>query len=397
MTQLATTPNPFDRAPIILSALAISAIGALFYNVLPLYIGAAQDFRSLSNQQIGFISVAFFLGYNLATIWAFFWIRRWNWRWVTLAALPVALLGLLASGYAKSYYLLLLATVIAGGGFAALYGIGTTILADTSNPARWYGVKIAAETAPGAVLLFVIPSVLAPIAGFNATAYGIGIVALLLAPLLFLLPTQGRVELEVNAAADLSETDSADINRTPILTALAATLVFFSAASGMWAFIERMGVSGGFSPERIGMLLSITLVTATSGSLLTAWLGERLGNTRPFYAACGAFIVALLILGASAGFSSFALGTCVLTFAIGMGLPFAIAEVAELDADGRFIILSVPAIGMGAMLGPGLSGMLADAKGFSYVLVAAGVAIVIASMLMRYSSRHAVQKALATA
>lgn len=75
-----------------------------------------------------------------------------------------------------------------------------------------------------------------------------------------------------------------------------------------------------------------------------------------------------------------------MTFAIGMGLPFAIAEVAELDADGRFIILSVPAIGMGAMFGPGISGTLADFAGFSSVLLAAGGAIFIAVALMRFSS-----------
>lgn len=378
--------NSFDRTPIILSALAISAIGALFYNVLPLYLGSAQDFRDLNNQQTGFISSAFFLGYNLTTVWAFFWIRRWNWRWVTAVALPIALLGLLAGGYAASYSILLLSTAVAGGGFAALYGIGTTILADTSNPARWYGVKIAAEAFPGAVLLFVIPSVLTPLAGFNAMALGMGAVALLLAPMLFLLPKQGRAELEGTVEQEAPGAGDASLDRTAILGALAATFVFFSAASGMWAFIERIGANGGFSPESIGLLLSITLLCATGGSLLTAWLGERLGNTRPFYAACVALLFSLLLLGTSGGFAVFATATCVLTFAIGMGLPFAIAEVAELDADGRFIILSVPAIGMGAMFGPGISGTLADIAGFSSVLLAAGGAIFIAVALMRFSS-----------
>ncbi|MDA8961773.1 MFS transporter [Congregibacter sp.] len=378
--------NSFDRAPIILSALAISAIGALFYNVLPLYLGAAQDFRDLNNQQTGFISSAFFLGYNLTTVWAFFWIRRWNWRWVTAVALPIALLGLLAGGYAATYSILLLSTAVAGGGFAALYGIGTTILADTSNPARWYGVKIAAEAFPGAVLLFVIPSVLIPLAGFNAMALGMGAVALLLAPMLFLLPKQGRAELEGTVEQEALDAGNSSLDRTAILGALAATFVFFSAASGMWAFIERIGANGGFSQQSIGLLLSITLLCATGGSLLTAWLGKRLGNPRPFYAACIAFLFSLLLLGTSGGFAVFATATCILTFAIGMGLPFAIAEVAELDADGRFIILSVPAIGMGAMFGPGISGTLADIAGFSSVLVAAGGAIFIAVALMRFSS-----------
>jgi len=376
--------NRFDSASIILSALAISAIGALFYNVLPLYLGTAQDFRSLGNREIGFISSAFFLGYNAVTLWAFFWIRRWNWRIVTWVALPVALLGLLAGAVAESYYLLLITTVVAGGGFAAIYGIGTTILADTSNPARWYGVKIAAEAFPGAILLFVLPLTLIPSQGFPGAAYGLVIAALVLSPLLLMLPSHGLKEREA-ATEEQLQREFADIDRRPIWTALFATFIFFSAASGMWAFIERMGSQLNFSAEAIGTLLSITLLFATGGSLLTAWLGERFGNVRPFYVSCLGMLVALALLFIISGFGLYAVSTCLLTFAIGMGIPFAVAEIAELDVDGRFIILSVPAIGMGAMVGPGVAGALADGGSFTPVLVTAGAAIILSMILMRYS------------
>ncbi len=76
-----------DKPGIILSALIISAIGALFYNVMPMYLGAAQDYLQLDNNAIGFISSVFFLGFNAITISAFFWIRRWNSRIITLVAL----------------------------------------------------------------------------------------------------------------------------------------------------------------------------------------------------------------------------------------------------------------------------------------------------------------------
>jgi predicted MFS family arabinose efflux permease len=383
---MSNTPskNDFDRASIIFSALAISAIGALFYNILPLYLGSAQDFRQLSNREIGFISSAFFLGYNAVTIWAFFWIRRWNWRTVTWVALPIALLGLLAGTLTENYLLLLLSTAVAGGGFAAIYGIGTTVLADTSNPARWYGVKIAAEAFPGAVLLFVLPLTLIPSQGFPGAAYGLIITALVLSPLLLMLPGHGLKERETTTEAELQE-EFATIDRKPIWTALIATFVFFSAASGIWAFIERLGSKLGFESEAIGTLLSITLLFATGGSLLTAWLGERFGNVRPFYLSCLAMITALVMLALFSDFNLYAASTCILTFGIGVGIPFAVAEIAELDVDGRFIILSVPAIGMGAMIGPGIAGALADAGSFTPVLVAAGIALVISMILMRYS------------
>jgi predicted MFS family arabinose efflux permease len=380
------TANPFDSAPVILAALAISAIGALFYNVLPMFLGTAQDFRGLGNQQIGFISSAFFLGYNAVTIWAFFWIRRWSWRTVTWVALPIALAGLITGAWSESYLMLLVTTVVAGGGFAALYGIGTTVLADTSNPARWYGVKIAAEAFPGAVLLFVLPATLIPDHGFAGVVYGILIVCALLFPLLLTLPAHGLKERDQVSEEQL-QAEFAAIDRRPIWSALAATFLFFTAASGMWAFIERMGNALEFSADAIGTLLSITLLFATAGSLLTAWLGERFGNVRPFHVSTSAFLLALAVLAGAVDFSSYAAGTCLLTFAIGMGLPFAVAEVAELDVDGRFVILSVPAIGLGAMIGPGAAGTLADAGDFAPVLAAAAILILLSMTLMWYSSR----------
>jgi predicted MFS family arabinose efflux permease len=284
----------------------------------------------------------------------------------------------------ENYLLLLLATAVAGGGFAAIYGIGTTILADTSNPARWYGVKIAAVAFPGAVRLFVLPLTLIPSQGFPGTAYGLIIAALLLSPLLLLLPARGSKDRETGTESQL-RADFSTLDRRPIWSALIATFVFFCAASGMWAFIERLGSKLGFEADAIGTLLSITLLFATCGSLLTAWLGERFGNVRPFYASCLAMLTSLTLLALFTGFGAYASSTCLLTFAIGMGLPFAVAEVAELDVDGRFIILSVPAIGLGAMIGPGVAGALADAGSFTPVLIAAGVAIVVAMLLLRYS------------
>jgi len=375
------SPNPFDRARVIVPALAISAIGALFYNLLPLYLGAAQDDRGLGNQEIGFLTAAFFLGYNLVTIWAFFWIRRWNWRKATAVWIPVALLGLMAGAFSGSYGVLLLTTAVSGGGFAAVYGIGTTVLADTSNPARWYGVKIAAEAFPGAILLFVLPATLAGSHGFAGVVAGMAAMVVLLSLAAFTLPAAGRHDQNMLTEEEVAQ-QLEGLDRRAVWAGLIATFTFFSAASGMWAFIERMGATRDFSAASIGNLLAASLVAATIGSLITAWLGKRFGNTHPFVFTGCLFLLALYLLAGEPAFEIYALGTAVLTFAIGMGLPFAVAEVARLDADGRFVILSVPAIGFGAMLGPAAAGTLADAGSFAVVLVVAAATIVCSVIAM---------------
>ena len=372
--------SEYDSLKRIIPALAISAIGALFYNTLPLYVGAAQDGLNLSNREAGLLPAAFFAGYNLVTVGAFFWIRRWNWRVATTIWLPVAILGLLGSTFFPSRLGLFLSTAISGGGFAALYGIGTTILADTSNPARWYGMKIALEAVPGAALLFILPSTLIADYGFPGVVYALVGVSLLLSVFLATLPASSDVERNSEAVALGSSAEA--VHSFAIWLALLGTLLFFSAASGLWAFIERMGSALAFEAGAIGTLLSITLIFATLGSLTTAWIGKRLGNVKPFIVSAVLMILASGMLYGTPTFTLYAMGAGLLTFGIGMGLPFAVAEVADLDADGRYIILSVPAIGSGAMIGPAVAGALAAGDSFNMILIVSIGAILCAIVSM---------------
>ncbi len=66
-----TSRNPMDRKRVILSAVVLSALGAMFYNLLPMFLGVAQDYRELDNKGIGLLSSMFFAGYTLTTSTAF--------------------------------------------------------------------------------------------------------------------------------------------------------------------------------------------------------------------------------------------------------------------------------------------------------------------------------------
>ena len=379
--------NPMDAGTVIFSALVLSAIGALFYNVMPLYLGTAQDSRGLDNSQIGFISSAFFLGYNLVTITAFYWIRKLSWRLITVVCAPIAALGLYASTLTEAYGMLLLATAIAGGAFAALYGVGTTILSDTSNPTRWYGLKIAAEGLVGAVLMLLLPSMLVSRFGFDGMVAGILLTMAVLAPELLLLPARGTrtYEPELEEFRELDALPES-INHWAIWSALFATLVFFIGTSAVWAFTERLGSAAGFAPGDVGSMLAGTLVFATLGSLATAAIGKVFGNLRPFMLCLLLIGVALLLLGNFSTFGIYALGACLFAAAFGAGLPFALAEVAELDVDGRYVVLSVPAIGIGAMIGPGVAGMLYNGESATLILGLVAALMVTAAALMSYAA-----------
>ncbi len=385
--------NSMDAGTVIAAALIVSAIGALYYNLLPLYLGVAQDYRGLDNREIGLLSSAFFLGYNIVTISAFFWVRNVSWSMVVAIATPIAAISLYAGTLFPGYVLLLLATMIAGSAFAALYAIGTVIIGDTSNPARWYGIKIAVEAFAGAILLLVLPGTTIARWGFDGAVFGMIIFMILLSPFLFWIPKRG------NKGQD----DAAVISaiRAPqsvfIIGTLLATLLFFSVASAMWAFVERIGAQGGYDPEIIGALLSVTLIFALLGSILAAVLGGRFGNTKPYAVGGVIFLMSLYVLNSVDVFAQYAIGSCLLTFAIGFMLPNAITEIAELDVDGRYVVLSVPAIGIGAMIGPGIAGVLSQFGNFQPLLIFGAVTLIISMALLAYAGKKVRLDAIASA
>ena len=365
----------FDHWSRILPALAVSGLGAMFYNILPLFIGAAQDAFSLSSFQAGTIATAFFAGWNLATILAFFWIQRVNWRIATIVWLAITFFGLLSGLFATSYAKLLVTVLISGMGFAALYGLGTRILADTSDPSRWYGIKVGVEVIPGATLLVVLPSTLLLSMGMSGVIWGMIGMSLVISFALFTMPADGRAPTGESSVDKESTSKTAfESLKWPVWMALACTCIYFAAASAIWSFLERMGASGGLTTIEIGNILALTLVFATSGSFLTGWLGSRFGNVNPFLISILALIASLLLL---AGFETprqYAIAACIFSFMFGVGVPFAVAEVAKRDPDGRYVILSVPAIGFGAMIGPALGGLLIT--GTEFIMLCGTVATI---------------------
>lgn len=104
------------------------------------------------------------------------------------------------------------------------------------------------------------------------------------------------------------------------------------------------------------------------------------------------FLVALLFLSEPDAFSSYAIGACIVTFAIGLMLPFAVTEIAALDVDGRYVVLSVPAIGIGAMTGPAVAGMLTQAGSYTPLLLFGATMIVVACLLILIAARLAAQR-----
>lgn len=360
-----------------------SAAGALFYNLLPMYLGMAQEYRGYDNVAIGIIGFAFFLGFNLATSSAYFWIRRVNWRVTSVIAAPLAAAGMSSVVLFPGFTFLLISVCIAGAAFSIIYGICATVLSESTDPARWYGAKIAAETLSGAILFLILPSLVLAQFGFDGLVVALGICVLISIPFLMRLPDSGDFSKEITPI----DVDLTQGKKSAIFLMLAAILLWFCGQTVLWTFVERIGAHAGLSTGSIGLVLAITLVTATVGSLTSMWASDRWGNFAPFYLASLLFLGSAPMLLTELQFLSYLLSAGIVMYSVGLGVPYCYSIIADLDFDGRYSVLTVPAVGLGAMVAPVVAGFLVTEGDFTKMIFAACALVVTAMLLARRSQK----------
>ena len=384
--------NQADKLSVLTAAFAAAAIGALMYNVLPLYLGSMEASKALESSQTGLIGTAFFLGFNIAGLSAFAWIRRFRWRTMSLLSMPFLFATLFASAYIRTFPKLLIATALCGIAFGINYTIGSVIVGDTSRPERWYGIKVGLETLAGAAILFALPLTSAARYGFTGTVWAMALGIALLLPLLFLLPSIGQKKPAISTGMPRAHADRAGMSRTKLVAiacAVLALLALFAGVSAIWAFSERMGRLSGFDEASISSLLAITIITGIAGSLAAAMIGNRISPVAGFAGAIGIILIALIGLTIKGSFPLYTLANCLYMFGWAAGTPFAMAEIALLDHDGRYVSLIAPAIGIGGMIGPGMAGWLLEIGNPITVVLYAACIIIASGGLMLSAGRLA--------
>lgn len=342
------------------AAVSAATVGVLFYNVMPVFLGSLQDSTELTGGQIGIVASLFFFGFNLVSASSFFWVRRIEAKSAMLTSSIALGVLLLASAMTSVFPAILAFTVAVGGASGALAAIAATMISDSSESTHWYGVKVAAESAAGVLLLFVLPATLIPAFGFLGTVFGmIALIAVLALPILFLKP--GTLTNVQQAATNNPTIALETVTGAPrgVGLSLVAMLVLFVGGSAIWAFEERIANLYGFNAAWVGMILGISLFFAVVGPLAAGSLGKRFGNRAPYVFGVSLMISGVFAIAGSQGTSVlFALGACLFMLGWGGSLPFLYAKVADNDPNGRFIALTIPALGVGSMIGPAIAGYL---------------------------------------
>ena len=169
--------------------------------------------------------------------------------------------------------------------------------------------------------------------------------------------------------------------RSPVLWTLAALVVHFTALSALWAFVDRLATRNGLSAEQIGSALGLSMFAGLLGALLVTWLADRYGRRMPLWLAATVFVAVGYGYHLEFSWSQFTALSGLLSLAWNFVLAYQMGIIADLDRVGRYAVLMPAAQSSGAMLGPILGGVLIAGLGYTELLLATGLGVVLATVV----------------
>jgi predicted MFS family arabinose efflux permease len=377
----AATPSMVDRPSAIAAAALVTSLGALFFNLMPLVLGAVEDQWGWDRTRLGVFASAGLFGTMLATFTAPFWVRRVPWRRTIRVFAALCAAGYALAATLSSYFPLVIAMAMVGVAMAIAYAPAFASLTDTRDPSRAFGIMVFLQVACAALCALAIPGLEARF-GVAGILCMLGALTLGAALLARWIPDAGRArEAPVVAAG-------APPPRLGVVLALLGVFAFNVATVGVWGFLELIGNAGGIRDEEVAIAITVALMVGGLGALATASIGDRLTPRSGITIGLVGFLLSLLALHGVEGFAPFLAATVVLNASWNFSISYQMGLVSMLDADGRFAVLATAMVGLGSVIGPALGGWLATGSGFAAVLVMSAIAISLGAVLQHVASRH---------
>ncbi|MCK3840422.1 MULTISPECIES: MFS transporter [Pseudomonas] len=316
---------------------------------------------------------------SLATLPAWWWLKRVDWRAAALIAALLFIVANLLSMHAETYAALLAlrcASALAGGSLMILC---LASAATTANPSRVYGLWVMGQLVVGALGLIVLPGLF--------ERFGLNACYLILAGLMTLLLPLARAFPAGNATAPANRGPSLPGSRWKAVLGVGAVLAFYISLGGVWTFIGALGARVGISPQHSGEVLAIATVMGIAGAASASLIGRRLPRAMLLLGGYALMVAAVLLLLGEPALLRFALAALLFKFTWTFILPLVLACLADLDHSGKLMNASNLVIGGGLAIGPAIAGRLIEASGGFTLLLLGAAVITLLSLVMIFTSR----------
>ena len=386
---------------------ALSALTGLnVLNYADRYVGAAMlplilSSLDLTDAQGGLLQSAFILSYSLVSPLAGWLGDRWARLKLAATGVLVWSMATIASGLAPTYATLLLARTVIGVGEASYAVVTPSVLSDLYPPerrARVFAVFYAAIPV-GTAVGYALGGTIGSTFGWRAAFFVAGVPGAVLALLLL-----GLAEPKRGASDAPGATPATPVALGPSLRALwarrsylyntGAQVLYTFAMGGLatWMppyYVRERGLALGEASTTFGILLLIAGFLGTVvGGQLTDRLARRLRGAQFAISGWGLVLALLFTMGAVLAPPPLVFWPCtfvtLLLLFLNIGpLNAAMANVLPPDLRARGFALSTMAMHLlGDAASPWLIGIVSDYVGLTAPILASGVLLALAGILL---------------
>jgi len=320
--------------------LAAPVIGAQFAGQL-----------GLSTSQIGDLFSVELAAMSLATIPAWWWQSRLNWRTVARISAVIFILANIASIWAESFTALFWLRFISALGGGTLMVLCLSSAVASSNRDRTYGLWVSGQLVLAAIALWILPDLFAQ---FGLKVLYIGLAALLLLS----FPLTGAFPATAPSVTPTVEAGAQGRGWLSVGLALVAVLLFYIGLISVWAFVNVIADASGIAGEKTGQILSIATIMGIAGSLSATLIGNRGVRALWLLLGYGLMAVSVALLYGLPGVARFTLAAIIFKYVWTFVLPYIVACIADMDRNGQLVNSMNLVIGGGLAIGPAIAGRM---------------------------------------
>jgi len=337
-----------------------------------------------SPAQIGDLFSVELAAMSLATIPAWWWQSRLNWRTVARVAVLISIAANIASVWAESFISLFWLRFISALGGGTLMVLCLSSAVTSSNRDRTYGLWVSGQLVLAAVALWVLP-------GWFAQ-FGLKALYLALAVLLVLsFPLTGAFPDRAPSVKPVLETNAQNRTWMRIGLALLAVLLFYIGLMSVWAFVGMIAGASSIPEEETGQILAIATVMGIAGSLSATFIGNRGARTLWLLLGYGLMALSVALLLGIPGVLRFTIAAIIFKYVWTFVLPYIVTCIADMDRNGQLVNSMNLVIGGGLAIGPALAGRMLQENtalgwmGISGMLACSVICLVLSFALLMLS------------
>ena len=374
-----TLNNPKAIASTVLMGISAVAI----FLLLPLFVGAMADHFPISEKQLSVLASADLAGFFISSTAFVFFTRNIHWRWSSALLLTgITAINVISLQFLSHFNTFLVLRFVCGLGQGGLISIVSAHLSDTVNPERNYGLFFAGQTVFAAILLFLLPGLIASKESPMPILFSQSIMALIsLCSVIFFLPKKGKYRAKISWRKRSS-------SMLPVLSIL-GILAFYITQGGTWAFIERIGHSFDLKSTFVGIALSISMAGSFIGSMTATFTSNRQGRKTPLLLTLFGQIACLIILFAM-GKNPFIFAIAITGFAFFWAycLPFILGIIIGVDQGGKAILFTNPLFALGVSIAPIILSFFIVEDNYIAVAYLSSITLIISMGLYWFLAKH---------